>query len=295
MYVLIAPCILDPACRARGITTDEDIRNFRRAVERCRRFSIEMVPLPCPETIYLGPDREPGSFLDLVGPMARPGRSDGGRHRLATDEFAALLDRLEAEVRAAIRERGEPPLAIVGVDSSPTCGVTATYYSSVKQPGRGVFLARFPDIPAVDVKEFARYRVYLAAPLFSEAERTYNLALRDLLEAHLFDVYLPQEVGDTSHTRCREENGAIFAQHLLALRDAETVVAVVDGADADSGTSWEMGYAYALGRRIVALRTDFRVAGHHELVNLMIEESATVVAAKEDLPRALGSLIKASP
>jgi len=278
MYVLIAPCIQNPACRARGITTDEDIRCFNRAVERCRRFSIEMVPLPCPETIYLGADRPPGSFTE----------------RLATDEFAVLLDGLESEVRAAIRERGEPPLAIVGVDSSPTCGVNATYYSSVKQPGRGAFLARFPDIPAIDVKEFARYRVYLAAPLFSEAERTYNLTLHDLLEAHLFDVYLPQEVGDTSHTRCREEHRAIFAQHLQALRDADIVVAVVDGADADSGTSWEMGYAYALGRRLVALRTDFRIAGHHERVNLMLEESAAVVTAKEDLPRALGSLLLVS-
>ena len=279
MYVLIAPCIENPAYRARGITTDEDIRHFERAVERCRRFSIEMVALPCPETISLGAERPPGSFLD----------------NLATDEFAALLDRLEAEVRAAIRDRGEPPLAIVGVDSSPACGVTATYHSSVKQPGRGAFLARFPDIPAVDVKEFARYRVYLAAPLFSEAEQVYNRVLHDLLERHLFDVYLPQEVGDTSTTRCREEHEAIFAQHIAALRDADIVVAVIDGADADSGTSWEMGYAYALKKKVVALRTDFRAAGHHERVNLMLEESATVVTEKEALPRVLGSLLAASP
>ena len=278
MYVLIAPCIENPTYRARGITTDEDLRCFCRAVERCRRFSIEMVPLPCPETIYLGADRPPGSYLE----------------RLATDEFSALLDRLEAEVRAAIRERGEPPIAIIGVDSSPTCGVNATYYSSVKQTGRGAFLSRFPEIPAIDVKEFARYRVYLAAPLFTEAEQTYNLALRDLLEAHLFDVYLPQEVGDTSHTRCREEHRAIFSQHTAALRDVDTVVAVIDGADADSGTSWEMGYAYALGKKVVALRTDFRTAGRHERVNLMLEESATVVTKKEDLPRALGSFLTAS-
>lgn len=273
MYVLIAPCIENPAYRARGITTDEDLRCFQRAVERCRRFSIDMVPLPCPETIYLGIDRPSGSYLE----------------RLATDEFADLLDRLEAEVHATIRERGEPPIAIIGVDSSPTCGVNATYYSSVKQPGRGAFLSRFPDIPAIDVKEFARYRVYLAAPLFTEAEQAYNLALRDLLEAHLFDVYLPQEVGDTSHTRCREEHRTIFAQHTAVLRDTDAVVAVIDGADADSGTSWEMGYAYALGKKVVALRTDFRIAGYHELVNLMLEESADIVTRKEDLPRVLGS------
>jgi len=275
MYVLVAPCIRDPAYRARGITTDEDINYFRRAIERCRRFSIDVVLLPCPETLYLGADRPPASFLE----------------RLATPEFAALLDRLEAEVRATIRERGEMPLAIVGVDSSPACGVNMTYYSPEKEPGRGAFLARFPDIPAVDVKEFSRYRVYLAGPLFSEGERAYNLTLHDLLEEHLFDVYLPQDVGDTSNTRGCDEHAAIFAQHIQALQDADIVVAVIDGADADSGTSWEMGYAYALGKRVVALRTDFRIAGHHERVNLMLEESAAVVTAKEDLPRVLGSLL----
>lgn len=274
MYVLVAPCILNPACRARGITTDEDRRIFRRAVERCRRFSIEMVPLPCPESLYLGADRPPGSFLE----------------RLATPGFADLLDRLEAAVRDTIRERGAP-LAIVGVDSSPACGVETTYYSSEKQPGRGAFLARFPDIRAIDVKEFARYRIYLAAPLFSEAEQAYNLVLHDLLEQQLFDVYLPQRVGDTSHTRCQEEHQAIFARHLQALQEADLVVAVIDGADADSGTSWEMGYACALGKRVVALRTDFRMAGHCERVNLMLEESSTLITAKEDLPGVLGSLL----
>ncbi|WP_243670953.1 nucleoside 2-deoxyribosyltransferase [Methanoculleus chikugoensis] len=63
----------------------------------------------------------------------------------------------------------------------------------------------------------------------------------------------------------------------------------------DSGTSWEMGYAYALKKKVVALRTDFRIAGHHERVNLMLEESAGVVTRKEDLPpRALGSPLPAS-
>jgi nucleoside 2-deoxyribosyltransferase len=272
MYVLVAPCVLNPGCRARGITTSEDIRHFDRAIERCRRFSIELVPLPCPESLYLGPDRPPASFIE----------------RLATPAFAALLDRLEEEVRAEIGERG-PPLCIIGVDSSPTCGVNTTYYSESKQPGRGAFLARFPEIRAMDVKTFARYRIYLAAPLFSEAEQAYNLLLHDLLQEHFFDVYLPQDVGDTSHTRCRDEHRAIFERHIRALHEADIVVSVIDGADADSGTSWEMGFAYALGKTVVGVRTDFRMAGHHERVNLMLEESAVVVSRKEDLPKVLES------
>jgi len=275
MYVLASPCILNPDLRARGITRKEDLEWYARAVERCRRFGIEIVPLPCPETLYLGADREPGMFLD----------------RLETPEFSRLLDILETEVRVIIEERG-PPLCIIGVNSSPACGVDTTYYGpsgseETRRPGRGAFLSRFPDIAARDVADFARFRIYLAAPLFSRAEKEYNIRLFETLSSHFFEVYLPQEVGDDSHHRDRESNQDIFCRHLAALENTDIVVAVIDGADADSGTAWEMGYAYARGIPVLAVRTDFRMAGHHEHVNLMLEQSARVVRSTEELLEAL--------
>jgi len=277
MYVLCCPCVLNPGLRANGITRPSDIELFQRCIERCKRFSVEMVPLPCPETLYLGPGREPGTFLE----------------RLNTPAFAALMDELEQEVSRFVQERG-PPLCIIGVNSSPTCGVTSTYYgsdgtNSPKRDGRGVFLSRFPGIPAMDVSLFARYRVYLAAPLFSEAERAYNASLAVLLEKNLFEVYLPQEVGDDTGTREKQEQGRLFHANKKALEEADCIVAVIDGADADSGTAWEMGYAYSQGKPIVAIRTDFRMAGHHEQVNLMLEESAVVVTDSQQLLKALQS------
>jgi len=192
-----------------------------------------------------------------------------------------------------IRTRG-PPICIVGVNSSPTCGTSTTHYGSVdgsvtKRPGRGVFLDRFPDIKVIDVSEFARYKVYLAAPLFSEAEKTFNLMISELLTSHFFQVYLPQDVGDDNYCRDGEEHKRIFESHVNALDTTDLLVAVIDGADADSGTSWEMGYAYRLGIPVYAVRTDFRMAGHHELVNLMLEQSSTVVRAPLDLPGAMNS------
>jgi nucleoside 2-deoxyribosyltransferase/predicted secreted protein len=277
MYVLVSPCILNPDLRARGITRQEDLVWYSRAVERCRRFGIEIIPLPCPETLYLGADREPGMFLD----------------RLNTPEFMSLLGNLEEEVRAIVRERG-PPLCIIGVNSSPACGIDATWYGpagsdEARRTGRGAFLSRFPDIPARDVADFARYRIYLAAPLFSRAEKEYNISLFETLSSHFFEVYLPQEVGDDSHHRGKKAHRDIFHRHLDALENTDIVVAVIDGADADSGTAWEMGYAYAHGIPVIAIRTDFRMAGHHEHVNLMLEQSALVVHSTDDLLVALKS------
>ncbi|MDD4254638.1 MAG: nucleoside 2-deoxyribosyltransferase [Methanofollis sp.] len=269
MYVLVSPCLLDPSLRAEGITKESDLRAFAAALERCRRFGIEVVPLPCPETAYLGRGRAPGTYVE----------------RLDTPAFTAVLDRMEEEVLAVVEKRG-PPLCIVGVDSSPCCGVNTTWHDE-KKGGRGAFLARFPGIRAVDVLEFARYRVYFAAPLFSEAEQDFNKKVRDILEEAYFDVYLPQEGGDTDATRARSSQREIFRRHVAALGEVDAVVAVVDGADADSGTAWEMGYAHARGTPVIALRTDFRRAGHNEHVNLMLEESSTVVAAVEDVVPAL--------
>jgi nucleoside 2-deoxyribosyltransferase/predicted secreted protein len=281
MYVLCSPCVLQPLLRADGITTASDLELFERSIARCKQFGIEMIPLPCPETLYLGPDRKPGTFLE----------------RLNTPAFSSLMDELELQVQEIIDERG-PPICILGVNSSPTCGVTSTYYGSEdqqppKRTGRGVFLARFPDICAIDVASFAQYRIYLAAPLFSAAERTYNAMLADLLKKHLFDVVLPQEAGDDTDTRVKAEQARIFSKNRRDLDNADIIVAVIDGADADSGTAWEMGYAYAHSKPVIAIRTDFRRAGRYEQVNLMLEESSQVVSSTTELLELINSpLIK---
>lgn len=141
----------------------------------------------------------------------------------------------------------------------------------------------------MDVATFSHYQIYLAAPLFSDAERAYNLEVAGLLRKNYFDVFLPQETSDNPGTRNTEEQGRIFTVNLNALKAADMVVAVIDGADADSGTSWEMGFASALGKKVIGIRTDFRRAGGHERVNLMLEESSGVVTNTKDLLEAVKS------
>ncbi|MBR6447238.1 MAG: nucleoside 2-deoxyribosyltransferase [Methanomicrobium sp.] len=272
MYVLIAACVKNPNLRAKGITKPSDIAMFERCLERCRDCGIETLFLPCPETIYLGADRLPGSFLE----------------RLNTKEFSEILDGIEKDLRAEFARRGEMPACIIGVDSSPSCGVNTTYVSDVKERGRGAFLKRFSDIPAYDVSEFSMYKIYLAAPLFSEAEREFNAKIAGILREKKYVVHLPQEVGDDSSTRDEAETGRIFEYNLKALDECDIVVAVVDGADADSGTAWEIGYAYAVKKRVILLRTDFRRVGRSEAVNLMLEESGEVVGSVGELVRVLG-------
>lgn len=112
--------------------------------------------------------------------------------------------------------------------------------------------------------------VYLAAPLFTQAERRWNREVADALAAELpCTVVLPQDFCTAAAETHPAHFGELFSQCLEGVDRCDVVVAVLDGPDGDAGTAFEMGYAYALGKPIVGLRTDFRKQQERG-VNLML-------------------------
>lgn len=91
----------------------------------------------------------------------------------------------------------------------------------------------------------------------------------------------------------------LAAKNFALLREADALLAVLDGTDVDSGTSAEMGYACALGIPVVGLRTDVRSSGDHEAVtvNLQVEECvhSTGGIITEDVERAVMHLRHLGP
>ena len=115
-------------------------------------------------------------------------------------------------------------------------------------------------------------KLYLAAPLFSEAERAFNLALAEALSTGGHDVYLPQR--DTPRVDGTARTTAIFRANLSAVAKADAVVAVCEGSQIDDGTAWEVGYAYGRNIPVFGLRTDARIVQQpDERINLMVLES----------------------
>ncbi len=118
--------------------------------------------------------------------------------------------------------------------------------------------------------------LYIAAPLFSTAEREFNLRLCSELERRGHSVKLPQR-------DCSGEREEIFRCCLSGLRSAGVVIAVLEGAGCDDGTAFEVGYAFALGKPILGLRTDFRRVGEHGgRVNLMLEKACEKLLTSEE-------------
>jgi nucleoside 2-deoxyribosyltransferase len=115
------------------------------------------------------------------------------------------------------------------------------------------------------------YSVYFAGPLFSEAEIQFNANLASQLREHGYSIFLPQ---DECNGKTLDQ---IFATCRKGIDNAEVVIAILDGADADSGTCWECGYAYAKGKPVVAVRTDFRESGDTKGFNAMLYYGASAI------------------
>jgi nucleoside 2-deoxyribosyltransferase len=122
-------------------------------------------------------------------------------------------------------------------------------------------------------------RLYLAGPLFSEAERDFNSVTAKRLAA-VFEIYLPQTDGGLFTELL--ENGQnesdarsfIFQRDIEAIRKCDVFLIVLDGRSVDEGASFELGFAHALGKRSVGLQTDPRRlmrCGNNPMIDAALE------------------------
>ena len=135
-------------------------------------------------------------------------------------------------------------------------------------------------------------KIYLSGPLFSRGEVAWGERVKRFLEDRLDGVIIiwPHEI-----VPCQALPPQIFQANLQALKEADIMVAMLDGPQVDDGTAWEIGYFFMQGKKILGLRTDFRRAGEtdNSRVNLMIECSCQGITSSleelaSDLKRLLG-------
>ena len=114
-----------------------------------------------------------------------------------------------------------------------------------------------------------RTRVFLAAPLFSEAERNFNSLIAESLRQEGYIVWLAQET-TLAQEAGHKDNQKVYETNISMLKESDVVVAILDGLAVDAGVAYEMGFAKALNKPIIGLRTDLRVFSKIHEINLML-------------------------
>ena len=105
-------------------------------------------------------------------------------------------------------------------------------------------------------------KVYFAGPLFSEAEREYNLKVVSILEKYGYEVFLPQRDGflaaELAGKTEAEKTKMIFEKDRDEVLKADIIFMVLDGRIPDEGACVELGIAYASGKRCYGIKSDSR-------------------------------------
>jgi nucleoside 2-deoxyribosyltransferase len=132
--------------------------------------------------------------------------------------------------------------------------------------------------------------MYLAGPLFTEAERDWHRKTKRLLLEQAsrrgqpveiiwpYELITPEEIAALG----AEARAEIFRRCKDGLDRAHVVIALLDGTQVDDGTAWEIGYFFATKAaqaKIIGIRTDFRRAGEseHAIVNAMVEMACDAI------------------
>ncbi|MBN2019679.1 MAG: nucleoside 2-deoxyribosyltransferase [Sedimentisphaerales bacterium] len=122
-------------------------------------------------------------------------------------------------------------------------------------------------------------RMYLAGPLFSLAERTFNHNLKQLLNP-FFEVYLPQEDGGLLVYMIKAGMPAelakekVFDVDVRAMNECDLVLIILDGRTVDEGAAFELGFAYAKGKQCYGLKTGPRqllAIGNNPMIDIPLE------------------------
>ncbi len=129
-------------------------------------------------------------------------------------------------------------------------------------------------------------KIYLASPLgFSPEYRSYLERIKARLTQLGHEIFDPwsqpfsKAIREASRIEDYHERLGVYTRlakdigvaNENAIRECGMLLAVLDGAEVDSGTASELGFAAGIGKRCYGLRTDWRDSGEFGLpMNLQL-------------------------
>ncbi len=123
-------------------------------------------------------------------------------------------------------------------------------------------------------------KAYVASPIFTEGERIFLEKVEKVCIECGIDTFMPhKDVGFS------EDKRKIFLEDKEGLDGSDFVIAVIN-LNKDIGTAWEIGYAYAKGKRIIAIVDDMRIFDKKQ-INTIVAESIEIVTSLEELRKKL--------
>jgi len=132
---------------------------------------------------------------------------------------------------------------------------------------------------------------YIAGPMFNDAENWFLTEIDARVRKAGLTSFLNSR--DGIPLNAPDDVLSIFKEDCHEVSRADVIVASLNGLAVDSGTAWELGWAYSQGKQIVGVFTDLRLHYKYQTVNLMIQCSLDkIVRSLDELESYLEMLVR---
>lgn len=135
-----------------------------------------------------------------------------------------------------------------------------------------------------------RKLVYIAGPLYTPSEREHVETIGNICKDAGFRTYLPHKDGGVYPGKGPTKK--YFNSDMQAMNACNFCIAILDGFDVDSGTSFEVGYLYANNKPVIGILIDIRFIRPKEQINLMLINSMNTIARSYDELREIIKMYK---
>jgi len=132
-------------------------------------------------------------------------------------------------------------------------------------------------------------KVYIAGPLCERKEREFLENIDKLCKKFGFETFLPhRDAGLYSENKNIEK---ISNKDLEEIKTCDIMIGSLNGLCVGAGTAWEMGYAAAIGKKVIGLKTDRKINESIGEISVIIAGQVNILESLEDLEKELKKLI----
>ena len=125
-------------------------------------------------------------------------------------------------------------------------------------------------------------KIYIAGPLCEEKTRQFLEEIDKICKELGFETFLPhRDAGlyDGDESKIKE----ISNIDVQEIKDCDLMVGILDGIYVGAGTAWEMGYAQAIGKKVIGLKTDKKIKDSIPDISVIIAGCVNLVESLEEL------------
>ncbi|MDD5192582.1 MAG: nucleoside 2-deoxyribosyltransferase [Candidatus Nanoarchaeia archaeon] len=129
-------------------------------------------------------------------------------------------------------------------------------------------------------------KIYIAGPLCDKENRQFLEEIDKICKEFGFETFVPHRDAGL-YDRDKNKIKEISNKDLKEIHKCDLMIGVLNGIYVGAGTAWEMGYAQAIGKEVIGLKTDRKISDSIPEISVIIAGQVNIVESIKELKEKL--------